>query len=129
MLLKFLAITLGILIALTRGYGLLFPTKMKQAVTRLVSNPSALRILGIMLFVFASLIFIALGRNISGLRLVMLFFGISILSGASVLTFRSKRYIVLVGWFMNLPEPSLRILYGIGLALGVLLTSLGIFYY
>jgi hypothetical protein len=128
-LLKILTILLGVLLAATRGFGLLFPTKMRVCVTKMVARPPFLRAMGIAMFALAFLIFIALGKSVAGAEVIMLFLGIAILSGALMLTFWAERYAVLVDWFMRLPQPALRILYGIGFALGMVLILLGLIYY
>jgi hypothetical protein len=127
-LLKFLIIFLGVLMAVTRGYGLFFPTKMKELVTKLVACPPLMRSLGIMMLVLAVLIFIALRPEALPLKAVMAFFGVSLSFGAFVLMFWSEKYAALVDWFMRLPYPTLRVLYGIGFALGLLLIVLGIYH-
>lgn len=128
MLLKFLAIFLGILIAVTRGYGLFFPTKMKVLVTKLVARPPLMRSLGIMMLILAALVFLALWPEALPLKAVMLFFGVSLSIGAFVLLFWSEKYAALVNWFLRLPYRTHRILYGIGFALGLSLIMLGIYH-
>jgi hypothetical protein len=128
-MLKIITIIFGLLVAVTRGLGVASPTKMKFMITKLTQNLLLMRLLGISVFVLAALIFIALGGNFSGARLVMLFFGIFSLLGAFVLLFWPQGYVQLVESFLALPDPLQRLLYGTGFALGIALVVLGVFYY
>jgi hypothetical protein len=89
---------------------------MKEPVTKLVAHPPLLRSLGIMMLMPATLVFIALWPETLPLKAVMAFFGISLSIGAFVLIFWSERCAPLVNWFLRLPYPTLRVLYGIGFA-------------
>jgi len=128
-MLKPVTILLGIFIMITRGYGFLFPTKMKSIATELAHDSTLVRIVGSILFVLSLLIFAAVGGEIFGPRIVMLLVAISILSGAILMAFFPGKYKLLVDWFMALPESTVRMLYGIGFAFGLFLAIMAIYAY
>ena len=125
-MLKPLAIALGLLMIITRGLGVLFPGRLRDLVTKLASSKSSLRGFGVFALVVSLLIFVALKNDFSGARLVLGIIGIFSLVGGFLLLLFPARYAALVHRFMKLPDSTLRLLSGIGLAMGVLILYLGI---
>lgn len=128
-MLKVLAIIFGVIVMITRGYGALYPTKVKELVTKMASSPGIMRVWGAVLLVFGVLTFFGLNNNVSGARVVMLILAILLVFGGFFLILWSRRYAVLVDWFMHLPDSTLRTLYGIGFAFGLLLVVVGAYCY
>jgi uncharacterized protein YjeT (DUF2065 family) len=128
-MLKVLTIIIGLLVIITRGLGVLSLAKMKSFVAVITSSASRIRVLGVFVLILGVLIFIALGRDWTGARLLMGLLGILWLVASVVLIVLPEKYRALVDWFMKLPDLTLRILFGFGVAFGVLLLILGIAYY
>lgn len=128
-MLKTLTVIIGLLIIITRGLGMVSLAKMKSFVAVITSNAPRIRVMGICVFILGVLIFIALGRDWAGARLIMGILGILWLVAGVVLIVVPEKYRALVDWFMKLPDLTLRILFGFGVAFGVLLLILGIAYY
>lgn len=128
-MLKALTIIIGLLIIITRGLGMVSLAKMKSFVAVITSSASRIRALGVFVLVFGVLIFIALGGDWAGARLIMGIFGILWLVGGVVLLVVPEKYRALVDWFMKLPDTTLRILFSFGVVFGVLILILGIVYY
>jgi uncharacterized protein YjeT (DUF2065 family) len=128
-MLKWLAIILGLVIIISRGYGVFFPDKMKMLVAKLTSKDRIMRVWGIIVLILSLLIFLALGVNTSGAKIVMWIIAILALIGGLLLAFVPKQYGVLANWFMKLPDEVIRILSAVGVALGLLILILGLFFY
>ncbi len=128
-MLKVLTILIGLLILVTRGLGVVSLPKMKSLITVITSPASRIRMLGIFVLILGVLIFIALGGDWAGARVIMGIFGILWLVGGVVLIIVPEKYGALVDWFMKLPDQTLRILFGFGVVFGILIIILGIVYY
>lgn len=128
-MLKWLAIVLGVLIILTRGVGIFSPAKMKSLVDKLTSKERFMRGWGIVALILSLLIFIALGGNTSGAKIVMWILAILSLIGGLLLAFLPPQYRAVANWLMKLPDEAIRVLSAFGVAVGLLVLILGLFYY
>lgn len=128
-MLKVVTILIGLLILVTRGLGVISLAKMKSLAAVVTSSAPRIRALGVFVLILGVLVFIALGRDWSGARLIIGILGALWLVGGVVLIVLPEKYGSLVDWFMKLPDPTLRILFGFGVVFGALLIILGIAYY
>ena len=128
-MLKWLAIILGVLIIVTRGMGVFSPAKMRSLVDRLTSKEQFMRGWGIVALILSLLIFVALGGNTSGAKIVMWILAILSLIGGLLLAFLPSQYRAVANWFMKLPDEAIRVLSALGVAVGLLILILGLFYF
>ena len=128
-MLKLLAIGLGLLIAIFRGCGVLFPGWTRNFASEFVSKVPRIRIAGIIVLGVSILILVAVGDNLAGARSIMGIIGIIWLLASFVLIFLPAQHVKLVNWFLNFSDGTIRIVSGIGFAFGILLLILGIGYY
>jgi uncharacterized protein YjeT (DUF2065 family) len=128
-MLKWLAIIVGALIIIARGIGIFSPAMMRSIVDKLTSKEQFMRGWGIVVLILSLLIFIAVGGSTSGAKVVMLVIAIVCLIGGLLLTFLPPQYRAVANWFMKLPDEVIRVLSAFGVAVGLLILVLGLFYY
>ena len=129
-MLKALAIGLGILIIITRGLGVISPGRMRDFLAQIGSGkPFNIRVLGVFLLVLSLLVYLALGGDLAGARLIMGIFGILFVVGGFALIFLPTRYGALIDWFMKLSDPTMRLLCAIGVVVGALIVLMALVCY
>jgi uncharacterized protein YjeT (DUF2065 family) len=128
-MLKWLAIGMGVFIIVTRGPSVLFPGTMKHVWTSFASKHKALRATGVVSLILSLLILIAVGRDITGVRVVMWILAIVLLAGGLMLAVLPRQYGAMVTWFMKLSDQTIRVLSGIGVIIGIIILILGAAYY
>ncbi len=128
-MLKWLAIIIGALIIITRGTGIFSPATARKVVDKLTSKEQFMRAWGIVALILSLLIFIALGGSTSGAKIVMWAIAILSLIGGLLLAFLPPQYRAVANWFMKLPDEVIRVLSAFGVAVGLLILILGLFYY
>ncbi len=128
-MLKALAIIFGLFIIITRGLGVLDPARLKSVAIAFASNARALRWTGAILLIFSVSVFLALGNDLSGARVVMAIVGTIMSVGGIMLVLFPARYEAMVKWFVKIPDPLVRFLAALGVAMGFLILWLAFAYY
>jgi uncharacterized protein YjeT (DUF2065 family) len=128
-MLKALTILLGLFIIVSRGLILVAPTKGKALYIEWFSNPIITRGFGLFFLIFSILVFFAVKASKATLAPLMSVLGVVLLLAGIWLVLLPAQYSALVNFFMQIPDPILRILGGLGVLIGVLLVILGIKYY
>ncbi len=128
-MLKALAVIFGLFIIITRGLGVLNPARLKSVAIAFASNARALRWTGAILLVFSVSVFLALGNDLSGARVVMAIVGTVMSIRGILLVLFPARYEAMVKWFVNIPDPLVRFLSVFGVAIGFLILWLALAYY
>ena len=128
-MLKPLTILLALLIIVLRGSGVFFPAKIRVFAERLAASNAALRGTGVFLLGVAVLIYLALGGNAAGARVIIAVFGLLCFFGGILLILLPAQYGMMINWFLKFSDGTISALSSIGLAFGILLLILGIFYY
>ncbi len=128
-MLKALTVFLGVFVVISRGFAALYPERFTELMKKLVENSSYIRRLGAILLVFCILLFVALGSDYSGARVVMAILGFIWFFGGLVLIALPAIYAAMLKWFLKLPDGAWRLMGGIGAGVGILIIWLGIAYY
>jgi len=128
-MLKPLTIFLALFIIILRGSGVFFPAKIRILAERLAASKASLRGTGVFLLVVALLIYLVLGGNAAGARVIIAVFGLLCFFGGILLILLPAQYGMIINWFLTFSDGTIRALSSIGLAFGILLLILGIFYY
>lgn len=128
-MLKPLTIFLALLIIILRGAGVFFPAKIRVLAERLAESKASLRGTGVFLFLVALLIYLALGGSAGEARVIIAVFGLLCFFGGILLILLPAQYGMMINWFLKFSDGTISALSSIGLAFGILLLILGIFYY
>ena len=125
-MLKILAIVIGLIAIITRGTGLVFPAMMKNLVQEIASRRPLIRGVGIVALCLSVLVFLALGNNWGGARLVMAILGILWLAAGFFLILLPAQYAQLLLWFTKRSDQTFRILSAVGVVVGIGIIAVGI---
>ncbi len=128
-MLKIIAILLGALIIISRGFIVLSPARFRSFAGGLVNSNSALRRMGVILLAVVILIFASLDNDISGARAVMAVIGIVSFLGALWVLLSPGTYAKIAEWFISMPDNTLRLMGSIGVGAGVTIAVVANAYY
>jgi len=130
MLLKVLAIVLGALVVVTRGYGFLFTESARKLIRGMVERKVLMLVaalVGALLgAVIAGAARVALQEQVLWQAIVLLVLGILITLAGLLFLAVPKAYARLVEKFLGMKTMALRLLFLLGVIFGVLLILLGV---
>lgn len=125
-MLKPLAIVLSLIIIVVRGMGMVDPEAFRRLVAWLISAKRNVRALGTSVIVFAVLIFLALGGDWSGARMVMVVMAFFMIVGGVFPLLLPAPYTTIAAWVTTFSDKAIRVISGIGLSFGVIPLILGL---